>query len=92
MRRMTMLAAVTAFACLLTASPASADYDDGDAGYLKVAYYFLYPVGKVAELFVFRPLHAVASASMPDPLEFETIDSTSRCIGFRPQRGCSRGR
>jgi hypothetical protein len=56
-----------------------------------VLYHFTYPVGKVAELVFFRPLHVIASFSQPDPHYDATRETSVReCIGFRPTRRCSR--
>lgn len=92
-----MAAVVLAAALTIAASgPAAADdpipYDDHDSNYLKVLYHFAYPVGKVAELVFFRPLHVIASLSQPDPRRDLAQDDSAigECIGFRPSRKCSR--
>ena len=69
-----------------------APYDDQDSNVLKVAYYFVYPVGKLAELLVFRPLHTISALSQPDP-DFNVSESpvgVAECLAFRPNRVCSR--
>ena len=84
--------------CLLALpSPARAtDYapydDERDSNYLKMMYHFVYPVGKVAELFFSRPLHAFTGITQPDPDVETTGDDITACITFRPQRKCSSGR
>ena len=86
------LAALLLFGCVpARAADARASYDDGDANYLKVAYHFLYPVGKLAEILVFRPLHAVAVRTQPIPsVEGYEERESGRCITFRPARSCTR--
>jgi hypothetical protein len=68
-------------------------YDDQrDSNYLKVLYHFVYPVGKIAELTFFRPLHTIAGLTQPDPDMYDINDHVGSCITFRPERGCSRGK
>ena len=67
--------------------------DERDSNYLKVMYHFVYPVGKVAEMFFFRPLHTFTGGlTQPDPDVEQTGDDVSACITFRPERKCSSGR
>ena len=67
--------------------------DERDSNYLKVMYHFVYPVGKAAEMFFFRPLHAFTSGlTQPDPDMARTEDHVGACITFRPERSCSEGR
>jgi hypothetical protein len=78
------------------AIPARADdpvpYDDRDSNYLMVLYHFVYPIGKLAEIVFFRPLHTIASFSQPDPRRSVTEgEDVTRCVSFRPSRSCSRG-
>jgi len=81
----------------LAASARAADiapYDDDDSNILKVAYYFVYPVGKLAELLVFRPLHTISALSQPDP-DFNVSElpvGVPECLAFRPNRVCSRAK
>ena len=94
-RRRTAAVAFAAVLTIASSTPAAASdpvpYDDHDSNYLKVLYHFTYPVGKVAELVFFRPLHVIASFSQPDPRRDKTAeDSIGECIGFRPSRKCSR--
>ena len=93
-RSRTWLAAAVAM-WLLCAAPVRAEdiapyRDDRDSNYLKVLYHFVYPVGKAAEMFFFRPLHAFTGVTQPDPdRRYEDTDIGS-CLTFRPQRKCSR--
>ena len=65
--------------------------DERDSSYLKVLYRFVYPVGKLAEVFVFRPIHAFAGATLqPDPDAPTDEDGVGACITFRPMRKCGR--
>jgi len=95
-RRMRVLAALFAAAIAVQSASALATdvapYDDyRDSNYLKVIYHFVYPVGKVAELFFFRPLHAFTGAvGQPDPDRHPDEDNIGACIAFRPERRCSR--
>jgi hypothetical protein len=79
----------------LAASARAADiapYEDDDSNILKVAYYFVYPVGKLAELLVFRPLHTISALSQPEATfnVSESPGGVSDCLAFRPNRACSR--
>ena len=78
-------------ATLLLATAARADdvYTDEDSDYLKVASFFLEPVGQLLEWLVFRPIHAVHH--LIDPTEDRVIGgSTTRvCSGVRPRRECT---
>jgi hypothetical protein len=84
--------------CALLLSPAApaaatadvAPYEDSDSNYLKVIYHFIYPVGKVAELFFFRPVHTVGTLTQPDPRAYEAEEDSGACLSFRPTRRCSR--
>jgi hypothetical protein len=65
--------------------------DERDSNYLKVLYRFAYPVGKVAEVFIFRPIHAFAGATgQPDPDMRREDDDLGACLTFRPMRKCGR--
>jgi hypothetical protein len=94
------VAAALAAALLLASAPVAhamdvAPYEDQrDSNYLKLLYRFVYPVGKLTEVFVTRPIHAIAGAArQPDPdMAYEADDEVSACITFRPQRKCSRAR
>jgi hypothetical protein len=76
---------------VLLAPVARADevYTDEDSEYLKVASFFLEPVGQLLEWLVFRPIHVVHH--LIDPTEDTMIDrSTERvCSGIRPRRECA---
>ena len=92
-------AMLLAVSCLVAVpSPArAADYvpydDQRDSNYLKVIYRFVYPVGKIAELVFFRPVHTIGSLTQPDPdMLREDDNNVGACITFRPERRCSRGR
>ena len=87
-----VLVAVALVAAAATPAMANPRYDDTDSEPLKVGYMLLYPVGKLIELVVFRPIHAVASVTMPNPDDPRGDDGIRRCSGFRPRRDCSRGR
>ena len=66
-------------------------YEDQDSNYLMVAYHLVYPVGKLLDIAIFRPLHTLASFGQPDPRRPVTEgEDVSRCIAFRPSRSCSR--
>jgi hypothetical protein len=69
-----------------------APYEDNDSNYLKVIYRFVYPVGKTAELLIFRPLHVIGALSQPDPDRPQSPldEDISACVSFRPERRCSR--
>jgi hypothetical protein len=67
----------------------SAAYQDRGSNVLKVAYYFVYPVGKTLELLVFRPLHAISVATQPDPDLNRATDQYDNRTGWlvsRPSR------
>jgi hypothetical protein len=65
--------------------------DERDSNYLKVLYRFAYPVGKIAEVFIFRPMHAFAGATLqPDPDTRYEGSRVGACLTFRPMRKCSR--
>ena len=65
--------------------------DERDSNYLKVLYRLVYPFGKVAEVFVFRPMHAFAGAvGQPDPDVRADDDNLGACLTFRPMRKCGR--
>ena len=69
-----------------------APYSDRDSNALKVAYYFVYPIGKAAEFLIFRPLHTISALTQPDPDQLRAADSDdlSHCLSFRPNRRCGR--
>ena len=55
-----------------SSSPEAGAYEDTDSQPLKVVYYLVYPVGKLLELLVFRPIQFVGSwmtgeREEPDP-------------------------
>jgi len=91
-----LVAAVLLSSALLAAVPSRAadiaPYRDRDSNYLKVAYYFVYPVGKLAELVIFRPLHLMSALSQPDPdlVDASQGEDVSHCLSFRPTRRCGR--
>jgi hypothetical protein len=70
-----------------------APYDDQDSDVWKVAYYFVYPVGKIAEFAVFRPLATLSKLTQPDPELINRRDPkpAHSCLAFRPTRSCSAG-
>jgi hypothetical protein len=59
--KLRIFAASSLCAVLLVAPMAHADdmYTDEDSDYLKVASFFIEPVGRVLEWVVFRPIHAI---------------------------------
>jgi hypothetical protein len=82
---------VSGASSVLAASDIAPYNDERDSGYLKVLYRFVYPVGKLAEVFVFRPIHAFAGATLqPDPDSPAEEDAVGACITFRPMRKCGR--
>ena len=90
------VAAVLLFVAVLTsASLARADteYTDEDSEYLKVASFFIEPVGQILEWVLFRPIHFVHHLINPgDPAAPEgrvySNNSRGRCSGSRPRRDC----
>jgi hypothetical protein len=86
-----VLLSSTLFAAVPVRAADIAPYEDRDSNALKVAYYFVYPVGKLAELLIFRPLHTISALSQPDPDEiraFDDDDSLRGCLSSRPTRRC----
>lgn len=81
-----------AFILVLSTVPGSARaetlYEDEDSEYLKVASFFVEPVGRVLEWVVFRPIHAVHHWISPA----ETVDGefARECTSLRPRRDCVR--
>ncbi len=73
----------------LAAGPGHAgdEYDEKDTNPLRVVYYVVYPVGKLLEWTVFRPLHFIGSRIAPD----ERREPSDRvpCRGERPGRHCT---
>jgi hypothetical protein len=63
-------------------------YEDADSEYLKVASFFVEPVGRILEWVVFRPIHAVHHWITPA----QTLDGrpARECTGLRPRRDCVR--
>jgi len=63
-------------------------YEDYDSEYVKVASFFVEPVGRILEWVVFRPIHAVHHWISPA----ETADGpfARECTGLRPRRDCVR--
>ena len=91
-----VVAAVLLCTTLLATVPARAadvaPYEDQDSNVLKVAYYFVYPIGKAAEFLIFRPLHTISALTQPDPDEIAATagDDLSHCLSYRPSRSCGR--
>ena len=78
------------FSAMLLAPVAQADdvYTDEDSEYLKVASFFIEPVGQLLEWLVFRPIHAIHH--LVDPTEDIPYGSATRvCSGIRPRRECT---
>lgn len=71
-----LIAGVLLSSMLAAAAPVRAaditPYNDQDSNVLKVAYYFVYPIGKAAELLIFRPLHTISALTQPDPDEIRS--------------------
>jgi hypothetical protein len=93
-----LIAAVLLSSALFAAVPARAadiaPYEDRDSNALKVAYYFVYPVGKTLEFLVFRPLHTISALTQPDPDQFRAEQHESNPTGWitrRPSRIEGRG-
>jgi len=84
-----ILAAASLGAVLLVASVAHADdiYTDEDSDYLKVASFFIEPVGRVLEWVVFRPVHAIHH--LIDPSDRVEGGPDRVCSGLRPRRECT---
>jgi len=83
------LAALCATA--VVAAPASAvadEYTNEASNPFRIAYYFVYPVGKFLEYTVTRPLHAASQEAAP----FHHIDEKrpNGCSRERPSRDCTR--
>lgn len=84
------LATVSLVGMLLgTVAPArAAEYADEDSNPFRIIYYFVYPVGKVLEYTVTRPLHAASRYVAP----YQHIDEkrSNECSRERPSRNCTR--
>jgi len=93
-RNRRVITAVLLSGVLLGAIPARgadiAPYEDRDSNVLKVAYYFVYPVGKIAEFLIFRPLHTISALTQPDPDELRASEDQTpySCLSMRPERHC----
>ncbi len=87
-----ILAASWLCAVLLVAPIARADdiYTDEDSDYIKVASFFIEPVGRVLEWVVFRPIHAIHH--LIDPSDRAEGGSDRVCSGLRPRRECASAR
>jgi len=87
---MAALVFVLALATPSGSARAETVYEDADSEYLKVASFFVEPVGRILEWVVFRPIHAVHHWITPA----ETLDSrpARKCTGLRPRRDCARDR
>ena len=89
------MAAVLLF-CTVVSSAATAradtEYSDEDSEYLKVAGFFIEPLGTILEYLVFRPIHYVHHGINPvdpsDPGSRAYISSRGVCTGLRPRREC----
>lgn len=84
------LVAVSMVASLL-AVPVMAsaqEYTEEETNPFKIAYDFVYPVGKVLEYTVTRPLHSAAVWIAP----YQHIDARrdNECLRERPSRNCTR--
>ena len=88
--KISMAALVFVLTLAAAAAPARAEstYTDADSEYLKVASFFVEPVGRILEWVVFRPIHAVHHWISPA----ETLDGrpARECTGLRPRRDCAR--
>ena len=88
--RLSMAGLVFVFALSIFPESARAEtlYEDYDSEYLKVASFFVEPVGRLLEWVVFRPIHAVHHWISPA----ETVDGefARECTGLRPRRDCVR--
>lgn len=88
--RLSIAGLVFAFALSILPETARAEtvYEDYDSEYLKVASFFIEPVGRMLEWVVFRPIHAVHHWISPA----ETLNGrpARECTGLRPRRDCVR--
>lgn len=88
--RLSMAGLVFVLALLIFPGSARAEtlYEDYDSEYVKVASFFVEPVGRILEWVVFRPIHAVHHWISPA----ETLDGrpARECTGLRPRRDCVR--
>lgn len=84
-----ILVAASLCATLWVAPGALADdpYTDEDSDYLKVASFFIEPVGRVLEWVVFRPIHAIHH--LIDPSDRVEGGPDRVCGGLRPRRECT---
>lgn len=78
------LALVAASAAPLRAD----DYSDQDSHPLRVVYYAVYPVAKMAEWLVFRPLEFLGRMVTPDEEGQRERAIECRSIARRPHREC----
>lgn len=81
---MASLVFVLALSILPGSARAETQYEDDDSEYLKVASFFVEPVGRILEWVVFRPIHAVHHWITPA----ERLDG--QCTGLRPRSDCVR--
>ncbi len=91
-----VVAVLTVGFCLLllgaTPAGAASDYSDVDSNPLKLVYFAVYPVAKVVEWTVFRPLHLVTSRFIPDPSGHSESRRACTLPGRRPLRSCTPGK
>ncbi len=75
---------------VVPAAHAETEYTDEDSEYIKVAGFFLEPVGQMLEWLVFRPIHAVHHFVDAQ----DSVDERAQrvCTGLRPRRECTSAR
>ena len=87
-----LLALVTWLSTSGVASAARDEYEDSQSHPLRVAAYLVHPVGFVLEWVIFRPLHAVVSASPETEKVFGHTPHGTDEINARPTMASTVGR